>query len=123
MAGDLAGLNIVCGHRSVRAFGCRVHGDDDDASRLRLLDRGPNGLGIAGIEEDQVNAGGDEIVDLGHLLAEIVFKADGGDLHIGIGLLRLELGPPRERHEERVAHRAKRDADRFELLGEGWRRA
>src|SRR6266702_907985 len=112
LAGDLASLDIVCGHRGVGAFGCGIHRDDDDACRLCFLDRWPDGLRIAGVQEDQVDAGGDEVVDLGHLLAEVVFKADRRDLHIGIGLSGFEFGTLRQSDEKRVAQRAQRDADR-----------
>ncbi|MHC2315503.1 hypothetical protein ACVIHC_002549 [Bradyrhizobium diazoefficiens] len=88
-----------------------------------FLIAGPIALGSPGVQQDQVDAGGDEIVDLGDLLAEVVFEADRGDLHIGIGLLGLELGALRQRDEERVAQRAERNADRLELLGEGRRGA
>jgi hypothetical protein len=76
-----------------------------------------DGLRIAGVQEDQVDAGGDEVVDLGHLLAEVVFKADRRDLHIGIGLSGFEFGTLRQSDEKRVAQRAQRDADRFKLFG------
>ncbi len=102
LAGDLAGLDVVGGHRGVGAFGRGVDGNDDDAGGLRLLDRRADRLGIAGVEQDQVDAGGDEIVDLGDLLAEVIFEADGGDLHVGVSLLGLEFGALRQCDEERM---------------------
>ncbi len=54
----------------------------------RRLDR----FRVAGVEQDQVHAGRDEIVDLGVLLAKVVVEPDGGDLDVRVGLLRLELG-------------------------------
>src|SRR4029079_17105286 len=111
------------GYGGVGAFGRGVDRDDHDARRLRLLDRRPDRLWIAGIQQDQVDAGGNEIVDLGDLLAEVVFEADRRDLHIGIGLPGLELGALRQRDEERITHRTQRDANRLEFLGEGWRGA
>ena len=69
------------------------------------------------------DARGDEIVDLRDLLAEVIFEADRGDLDVGIGLLGLELRALGQGDEERVAERAERHADRFQLLGRGRRGA
>jgi hypothetical protein len=55
-------MDVVGGHRGIGAFGRGVHGDDDDARCLCILDRRPDSLGIAGVQEDQVDTGGDEIV-------------------------------------------------------------
>ena len=101
------------------ALGRGIDRDHDDAGRLGSFDRRLDGLRIAGVEQDQIDAGGDEIIDLGILLAQIVVEADRRDLHIGIGLFRLELRSFRQRDEERIAHRAERDADRLEFFGRG----
>ena len=59
----------------------------------------------------KIDARRDEIVDLGDLLPEIIFEADRGDLDVGIGFLRLELGAFGQGDEERIAERAERNAD------------
>ena len=44
----------------------------DDAGRLRLLDRRLDRLRVGGVDQDHVDAGGDEVVDLRELLVQVV---------------------------------------------------
>ena len=91
-AGDRSGLGVVGFDGGIGTLGLGIDGDHNDAGRLGAADRRGDGIGIAGIEKDKVDAGGDEIVDLVILLAQIVVEADGGDLYVRVGLLCLELG-------------------------------
>ena len=47
-----------------------------------------------GFEQDQVDAGRDEVVDLVDLLAKVVIVAERQQLHVRVGLLGLELRAP-----------------------------
>ena len=109
--------DVVGGHRRVRAIGIGVDRHDLDAGRLGLLNGGPERLHVTRVEQDEIDAGRDEIVDLVDLLAEIVIVAKGQQLDVRVGLLGLDLGALGERDEERIAERSERNADGLEVLG------
>ena len=106
LAGDLARLDVVRLHRGVGPGRGDVDRDDDDARRLGALHRRRDRLRVGRVEQDQVDAGGDEVVDLGELLVQVVVGRDRRDLDVRVDLLGLVLGALDERDEERIAERA-----------------
>ena len=119
LAGDLAGLDVVGLHRGVGAGRGDVDRDHHDPGRLRPLDRRGDRLGVGGVEQDHVDARGDEVVDLVELLVQVVVGRGGVDRDVRVDLLGLGLGALGQGHEERVAERAQRDPDRVQVLGRG----
>ena len=107
LAGLLAGLDVVGLDRGVRALGGDVDRDHDDARRLRPLDRRLDRLRVGGVDQDQVDARGDEVVDLGVLLVQVVVGRDRGHRDVvAADLLGLGLGALGDLDEERVAEAA-----------------
>src|SRR6201999_3322555 len=80
LAGRSTCLDVVGHHRYVRAVGGRVNGDDHDAGGLSLLDGRGNCLGIVGGDQQHIDAGGDEIVDVIELLAQVIVVGNDGHL-------------------------------------------
>ena len=80
-------------HRGVRPLGRDVDRHDDDAGRLRPLDRRRDRLGVGGVEQDQVDARGDEIVDLGDLLVRGRSRPTPVTLTFGLIFLALASAP------------------------------
>ena len=64
LAGERAGLDVVGHDGDVGALRADVEGRDDDAGLVGALDRRSDGLRVDGVEHDDIDAGGDEIVDL-----------------------------------------------------------
>src|SRR5690606_27223220 len=86
LAGFLAGLNVVGHHCNVGAGCGNIKGGDDDASVTRTFDGGCNGAGINGVQHDDVDARGDEVIDLGNLLVQIIIGGNRSDPYIGVYL-------------------------------------
>ena len=80
LAAELAGLDVVGLDGDVRSGGRDVDRDHEDAGVLRALDGGAAGLRVGGVEQDQVHTRGDEAVDLGELLVQLI---------IGLGLVEI----------------------------------
>ena len=74
LAGDLAGLDVVGLHRGVGARRPRRRPRRRRCRPPAPLDRRRDRLRVGGVEQDQVDAGGDEVVDLGELLVEVVVE-------------------------------------------------
>ena len=106
LAGDLAGLDVVGLTVASAPGGGDVDRDHDDAGRLRPLDRRLDRLRVGGVEQDHVDAGGDEVVDLGELLVQVVVGRDRRTLTFGLISLALASAPLRQCDEERIAERA-----------------
>lgn len=118
---DFASLHVVRRDSQIGAVSCGIDGNDDDAGVTSLLRwRARESLGVARIEEDHVDAGCNEIVDLVDLLVEILFKAEGRDFDIGIDLLRFAFCALCKEPRRRISG-GKRDADSIQVLGEPWK--
>src|SRR6516225_2673370 len=83
-AGDRAGLDVVGLDGHVGARCPRVGRDDGNAALVGAVDRRLDGVRVAGAQHDQVDAGGDEGVDLGVLRGRVKIVLDGGDLDVRV---------------------------------------
>ena len=120
LAGLLAGFDVVGGDRGGGTLGGDVHRDGDDAGRLQAdhgrLDRDR----IGRVDQHQIDAGRDEVVDLGGLLVQVIvggYRRDG-DVPAG-DLLGPRFGALDDLDEEGVAEAADGDADRLQFGGRG----
>ena len=68
LASDFASLYVVRRHGGVGGLSGRIDRHDDDARSLGFLDGRADGGGIAGVEQNEIDARGNEIVDLVNLL-------------------------------------------------------
>ncbi len=117
LAGDLARLDVVGHHGHVGTRGGDIEGCDYDACSLRLLNGRLDRLGVDSVQHDDIDAGGDEAVDLRDLLVQVVVGGYRRDLDIRIDLSGGVLDALDGRDEEGIAEQADRDTDLFEVLG------
>ena len=120
LASLLAGFDVVGGDRGGGPLGGDVHRDGDDAGRLQAdhgrLDRDR----IGGVDQHQIDAGGDEVVDLGGLLVQVIVGRNRRDGDVAAGnLLGPRFGALDDLDEEGVAEAADGDADRLQVGGRG----
>ena len=118
LAGLLAGFDVVGGDRGGRPLGGDIDRDGDDAGRLQAdhgrLDRDR----IGGVDQHQIDAGCDEVVDLGGLLVQVIVGRYRRDRDVGAAdLLGPRFGALDHLDEEGVAEAADGDADRLQVGG------
>ena len=116
--GQLARLGVIGGDGGVGPFGGDVNRHHHDPGLFGPLHRRANAFRIGGVEDDHIDFGGDKVIDLRHLLAQIV--AAGDQRHFDIisrQLAGLQLRPFGDLHKERVGKVAHRHANRFQLFG------
>ncbi len=120
VAGLLAGFDVVGGDRGGRTLGGDVHRDGDDAGRLQADHRRLDRDRIGGVDQHQIDAGSDEVVDLGGLLVQVVVGGHrrDGDARAA-DLLGLRFGALDDLDEEGIAEAADGDADRLQFGGRG----
>ena len=92
LAGDLAGLDIVGLHGGVGAGGRDVDATTTMPAACARLIAGAMALGSAALTRIMSTPGGDEVVDLGELLVQVVVGRGGVDLDVRVDLLGLGLG-------------------------------
>ena len=91
--GQLACLGIIGGNGRVCAFCRHVHRHHYNARLFGAFNRRANALRVSGVENDHVHFGGDKVIDLRHLLAQIVTAGDQRHLDvISRQLARFQLG-------------------------------
>ncbi len=85
---------------------------------LARFTAGPMPFGIGGIENDHVDFGGNKVIDLSYLLAQIVAAGDQCNFDfIACQFACFQLRAFGDLHEERVRQIAHRDADGFQIFG------
>ena len=114
----LPGLLVVRHHRRVHAaFGADVNSYHHDARVLSPLDGRSNTFTVSRAKNNQIDPGGDEIVDLVCLIVHIIGATrEHRDFHIRVILLSLVLHATLDLHEKRVTKIGDRQADCLELL-------
>ena len=117
LTGHFARLGVIGGDGRIRPFRRYVNRNDHDPGVLRALHRRADPFGIRGVKDDHVHLRSDEVIDLRHLLAQIVTAGDQRHLDvIASQLARFQLGTFGDLHEERVGQVAHRHADGLQIF-------
>ena len=120
--GHLARLGVVRGNGGVGAVGRHVDRHHHDPGVAGAFHRRRDTFGIGGVQDNHVDFRRDKVINLRHLLAQVV--AAGDQRHVDFvprQLARFHLRAFGNLHEKRVGEIADGDADGFEIfrLGEG----
>ena len=117
LTGHFPRLSVIGGDGRIGPFRRHVHRHDHDPCLFSAFYRGADPFGIRGIKDDHVYFRRNEVIDLRHLLAQIVPAGDQRHLDvIARQLARFQLGTFGDLHEERVSQVTHRHADGFQIF-------
>lgn len=92
--GQLARLGVIGGDGGVGPFGGDVNRHHHDPGLFGPLHRRANAFRIGGVEDDHIDFGGDKVIDLRHLLAQIVAAGDQRHFDVIPASLRASSSAP-----------------------------
>ena len=115
--GHFACLSVIGSNGRVCAFRRYVNGNHHDPGVFRAFNRRADAFGVGGVKDNHVDFGGNKVVDLRHLLPQIVAAGNQRDFNaITCQFACFQLRAFGDLHEERVGQIAHRNADGFQFF-------